>query len=259
MENLAKATKVIKGKTHCLFTLENFKVAYPEYENLTIWRDGVEGQWVLTDDNHVVQILKRGKISGNGQTKTYIRTICGSLVVESNMEMNGFIAENIYTFSQSNEYKRFLKKEDASSKEVLFARYIALGQTSKGLSATEAYMKTYETNNETYATKRAAQLLKTERVSSMVREEVRKILDEEGVNDGYIIRQMKSVADSSENDGTRMRSLEALAKISGLFEQESKGHQELTVWQGFSPEQLKEVKDPTLLAHAEKDVGQKAG
>tara|TARA_R100000458_G_C8277761_1_gene253405 strand:- start:1058 stop:1831 length:774 start_codon:yes stop_codon:yes gene_type:complete len=253
MESLAKATKTIKGKTHCLFTLANFKKAYPEYENICNWRDGVEGQWVYTDDEHIVQILKKGSITGKGQTKTYIRTICGTFVIESNMIMDGIIAENIYTFSQSNEYKRFLKKKDASSKEVIFARYIALGQTSNGPTPTEAYMKTYDTTNKTYATNRAAQLLKTERVSSMIREEVRKILDEEGVSDGYIIRQMKSVADLSENDGTRMRSLEALAKISGLFEQEQKGHQELTVWQGFSPEQLKEVGEPALLAHAEND------
>jgi len=253
MENLAKATKTIKGKTHCLFTLANFKRAYPEYETLCNWREGVEGQWVYTDDEHIVQILKRGKISGHGKTKSYVRTICGSFVIESSMDMNGFLADNIFTFSQSNEYKRFLKKEDASSKEVLFARYIALGQTTEGLSPTEAYMKTYNTNNETYATKRAAQLLRTERVSSMVREEVRKILDEEGVSDGYIIRGMKRMADESDNDSSVLRSLESLAKISGLFEQDTKGHQELTVWQGFSPEQLDEIKEPTLLAHAEKN------
>ena len=53
-----------------------------------------------------------------------------------------------------------------------------------------------------------------------------------------------------------MRSLDALSKIAGLFDTEKKQEQ-LTVWSGFSPEQLEAIKSEQsnikVLAHAEKE------
>ena len=90
----------------------------------------------------------------------------------------------------------------------------------------------------------------------MVTEEVKAILNEEGVSPKYIIRLYKDIADISERDSDRLRSLDALAKMSGLFDTEKKQEQ-LTVWAGFSPEQLEAIKsdkgEQKVLAHAEKD------
>ena len=70
------------------------------------------------------------------------------------------------------------------------------------------------------------------------------------------VTNYKDIADISERDSDRLRSLDALAKISGLFDTDKKQEQ-LTVWSGFSPEQLEAIKSEQnnvkVLAHAEKE------
>ena len=162
--------------------------------------------------------------------------------------MYGQIAENIYTFSGTNEYKRFMQSADASSKEVLFAQYVATGE-----DPVDAYLKTYNTENERYAKTQSGRLLKTDRIQKMIREEIKAVLDEESVSLNYIIRRFKQVADESQKDGDVLRSLESLAKIAGLYEGKETKQQQLTVWGGFSPEQLEGVKKEKVLLHGEVD------
>lgn len=243
-------SKTIKGVTHNLYTTHiDFKTAYPMYGTIKQWRKGNEGDWVSTDDNGVVQILKKGILKDkSGKDSPYIRTICGTFLTESNSVMSNDVAENIYTFSRTNEYRRFIKKEDVSSREVLFARYLA-----KGENAISAYKRAYSTENDSYAKARSTQLLKTKRIQSMISEEVKKVLDEEGVSPNYIIQKYKQISDIGENDATTLRALDSLAKISGLFETKENVKEQLTVWQGFTPEQLEHIKQEKLLGHAEKE------
>ena len=90
----------------------------------------------------------------------------------------------------------------------------------------------------------------------MVKQEIRDILNSEGVSPEYIIQKYKDIADISDRDSDRLRSLDALAKMSGLFDTEKKQEQ-LTVWAGFSPEQLEAIKsdksEQKVLAHAERE------
>ena len=149
--------------------------------------------------------------------------------------MTSEIPDNIYSFSKEDNHERFLKKKKPSNKEFLFARYIA-----KGEDTVESYLKAYKTSNKKYANRRANELLRSERVRNMVSEEIKKILDGEGVTPGYIIQTFKQVTDLAERDTDRLRALESLAKIAGLFEVEKK-KEELTVFAGFSEEQMKAI------------------
>ena len=72
--------------------------------------------------------------------------------------------------------------------------------------------------------------------------EIKEILDGEGVTPGYIIQVFKQVCDLADKDGDRLRALENLAKIAGLFETEKKSEQ-LTVFAGFTDEQMKAISD----------------
>ena len=82
--------------------------------------------------------------------------------------------------------------------------------------------------------------MRTERIKKVVSKEIRDILDSEGVTPNYIIQVFKQVTDLADKDGDRLRALESLAKISGLFETEKKSEQ-LTVFAGFTDEQLKAI------------------
>ena len=90
----------------------------------------------------------------------------------------------------------------------------------------------------------------------MVKEEIREILDDEGVTNIWLIERYKTIADLAESDTAKLRSLDSLAKISGLFDTEEKKSEQVTVWAGFKPEQLAEVEKhgkPELVAHAERE------
>ena len=249
--------KEIKNTKHYLYdNKEEFAVSFPEGVIRHNWRHGEEGEWVFTDDGFVCQILRKLNIKEKDDSSVgCVRTVCGTFIAkDTSKEMLGEdgIAENIYTFSGTNRSKSEFNKRKRNSRELLFARYVAEGKDN-----IEAYKLAYpDARNSRYIKKRTERLLKTETINKMITVERRKKLDEEGVTDNWLIERYKTIADLAENDNAKLRSLDSLAKISGLFDTEEKKSEQVTIWAGFSPEQLEEVKKdgkPQIIAHAEKD------
>jgi len=248
--------KEIKYIKHFLYdSIKEFGLYYPDILPVH-WKMGKEKDWVLTDDGHVCQILKRGKLHEKALNidTNYVRTVCGTFVIQKpNIKMLGEkgIAENIYAFSGNFKAKNtYQSKHKLNNKEFLFARYIA-----KGLDAKDAYRKLYpNAKNEIYIAQKASVFSNKESIRNMVKKEQDELLKEKGVAPGWIIEQYKQIAELSERDSDRLRSLDSLAKMSGLFDVEKK-HEQLTVWQGFSPEQLEAINGgkTELIAHAERE------
>jgi hypothetical protein len=250
--------KKIKGKEHRLYDNMSEFMAFNESLAPTgDWRHGDEGDWVYTDDLYVCQILRVFYVTvpSNGKRQKCIRTVCGSFVVpQKNIKMLGQkgVAKNIYTFSGNYDSINKIREKKTSSKKFLFAQYVAAGMDSG-----QAYSILYpKAKDEQYIKTAVSKLLQQKKVQQMVKEEIRELLSTEGVSPEYIIRLYKDIADISERDSDRLRSLDALAKMSGLFDTEKKQEQ-LTVWAGFSPEQLEAIKSDKgtqkVLAHAEKE------
>ena len=162
------------------------------------------------------------------------------------------VAQNIFSFSGNYEaiYER-AKERKLNNREFLFARYVASGEDT-----ISAYKKAYpKAKNEDYIKQKTNVLLNKEEVRTMVKEEVKKILADEGVSPEWIVQKYKLIADLSDRDTDKLRSLESLSKIAGLFDTDKKQEQ-LTVFQGFTPKQLEALqsgKETTMLAHAEKE------
>ena len=248
--------KEIKYIKHYLYdNVEEFSISYPGILPV-YWKLGEEKDWVLTDDGHVCQILKKGQLREKALnlTQNYIRTVCGTFIVQKpNIKMLGAkgIADNIYAFSGSfKAFKNYQNKNKLKTKEFMFARYIA-----DNISKEEAYRKAFpKAKDEAYVKQRTSTLLNKESVRTMLTKEKEKLLDEKGVAPGWIVEQYNQIAELSERDSDKLRSLEALAKMSGLFDTEKKQEQ-LTVWQGFTPEQLEAINGgkKELIAHAERE------
>ena len=237
--------KDIKGNRHYLYdNLEEFLALVPNNSVTHNWRDGKEGEWIVTDDSCVCQILKKSKI-GN---KTCIRTLCGTYDVNGSFQMLGDkgIVDNIYSFS--GKYSSDTDK--ISGKQQLFAQYVA-----KGDNAIEAYKKSHpDAKSESYIKRRTSSLLKTESVQKMIKKEIQECLASEGVTPEWIIGQYKTVVDVSDKNSDCLRALESLTKIAGLFDTQDTKSEQLTVWAGFSPEQLEALNGTKkLVAHAEKE------
>ena len=77
----------------------------------------------------------------------------------------------------------------------------------------------------------------------MVKKEIESILKNEGVTPEWIIEQYKQIIDLSERDTDKLRSLEALSKMSGLFDTEKKTEQISVGFAGFLEPGQKELLD----------------
>ena len=227
--------KEIKGVKHFVYSLTEWEIKHPK-SKLESWRVGQEGDWVLTDDEHVVQILKKVKYNNI----SIVRCVTGTYDINGSELMMSEIPENIYSFSRKDKYKTVKNRKKVNAREFLFAQYVARGIFDKNLDIVDSYVKVYDTNNKNYAKSKAQQLMRTERIQKVVSKEIQDILDIEGASPNYIIQVFKQVADLAEKDGDRLRALESLAKISGLFNTEKKSEQ-LTVFAGFTDEQLKAI------------------
>ena len=251
--------KEIKGIKHFLYdNAEEFKAFNPKDEIKGNWRECRQGDWAYTDDMQVCQILKRSDIYDDfsQKNKTLFRTVCGTYIAErQNMKMIGAdgIPDNIYAFSKTfkshNQYQKDNKKK---TKELLFAKYVA-----KGDGVTDAFKKVYKNaKNDSYISRKTNELLNKKSVYNMINENIKEILSEEGVSAKWIIQQYKEIIADSRRDSDKLRSLEALTKIAGLFEQEKKTEQ-ITVWGShmFNKEQQEILgnKEPELLEHHEKE------
>ena len=248
--------KQIKNTNHYLYdNIDEFLIQSPEGVVRHNWRHGDEGEWVYTDDGFVCQILKKSKIKQQNRSVTCVRTVCGTFLArDRKKEMLGGdgIAENIYTFSGTNVSQKDFNERGRNSRELLFAKYVA-----GGLGAIESYKKAYpEARSSNYIKNRTDKLLKTETIRKMIDKQIEEILNEEGVTPNWLIERYKTIADLAESDTAKLRSLDSLSKIAGLFDLAEKKSEQVTIWAGFSPEQLEEVKkhgEPELVAHAEKD------
>ena len=250
--------KEIKGIPHKLYDDESeFSAFNPNETIVGGWRHGNVHDWVLTDDGYVCQILSKNKLNHPGYKKlrTMVRTVCGSFIVEQKTHkmLGEFgVAENIYAFSGNNIAKKsFSKDRKLKSREFLFARYVASGS-----NPFDAYRKAFpKANDERYIKEKSNFLLNKEEVRTMVKDEIKKILADEGISPEWIVAKYKDIADISDRDSDRLRSLEALAKMAGLFDTEKKQEQ-LTVFTGFTPEQMEAIsggKKAELIAHKDKE------
>jgi len=238
--------KDIKEDRHYLYdNSEEFKAFVQNTPIVEDWRDGTQGDWVLTDDGYVCQILRLSKIG----KRMCIRTLCGIYAIDGSVQMIGDngIVDNIYSFSGKHSFDT----DKVSAKQYLFAQYVA-----KGDNSIDAYKKAHpDAKSESYIKHRTSSLLKTESVQKMIKKEIQECLASEGVSPEWIIGKYKTIADVADRESDSLRALESLSKIAGLFDTQDTKSEQLTVWAGFSPEQLEALNngDKKLVAHAENE------
>jgi hypothetical protein len=250
-------TRKIKHKKYKIYeSEEEFRKDYPDEKIYTNWREGTEGSWVKTDDGRVCPVLHRGELRNGtveGVYNYYIRTPIGSFVCRDGIVMDGEPRKNIYSFGSGDkspyEIKRDRKKP--TKREFLFAKYVA-----KGDDIVDAFLSAYPTENRDYAESQAKILMNTERVRGLIREEIDKVLNEAEITPLYILNKMKNIIESPDGkDSDKVSILKELVTISGMKDTEKRS-ESVTVFQGFSQEQLSAIggEDTKKLAEAKREI-----
>jgi len=209
------------------------------------WREGQLFDWVKTDDDCFIQILRKGdmmKPKGKVRKVTYLGTCTGTFVVSPTTKMDTSKHVNIYSIGGNIERdQRLDERESLSTREELFVQYLA-----GGVDPRDAYLKAFPTNNPNYAGIRAGQLIKTARVRSAMKEELKPYMEALGLDENYVLSNIKEVIDSCDKDDTKLK---ALFKLADIMDMEDKNQTKITtmtgaLFQGFTPEKLEEVERP---------------
>lgn len=216
-----------------------------EINYLEDWRDGHISDWVKASDGCIIQILREGtmmKPKGKVRSVRYIGTCTGTFIVSKSTKMDTSKRINIYSLGGNiDRDERIEARDKLSTKEELFVQYLA-----SGMDARMAYLKAFPTNDPHYAGLRAGQLVKTTRVKTAMKEELKPVLEEIGINEKSILEGIFNIALSSGKDDTKLK---ALFKLADIMDMEDKNKTQVTqltgaVFQGFDSKQLDKAKRP---------------
>ena len=253
----------IKGKRHYVYDSKTeFSQHHAHLEGVSSikmnlvedWRDGKEGDWVVSDDDRVVQLLKVSDLNHPNDRKNYkwarnyVRTIVGTFVNNKNTFMDTDFDQhpNRYTFSKKIKYtsKRVTKRKKVTNNEKIFATNVV-----SGMGPVKAYIDAFQTvTDENKARKKALVLLKQERVMQEIEKSVLDVAKELGVDHRYILNRLKTLADDSEDDNIILQSTKELGKIIGTSTSpvKQKDIGVFGMFQGFSPDQLTDAQGKVL-------------
>ena len=216
-----------------------------EVDVVSDWRNANIGDWVKADDDCIIQILRKGNMmrdKGRDRVRSYIGTCTGTFVCLPRNKMDTSRRRNIYSIGRElSAEERVSSRTTLSKSEVLFVQYL-----SSGLSAQQAYLKAFPTNNPHYANTKSASLVKTERIVKAMKRELEPIVKELGISPKYILDRIKAEADNGDKADVRLK---ALFKLSDILDLEDKSSTKVTqvtgaLFQGFSEDQLEAVERP---------------
>jgi len=209
------------------------------------WKKSNIGDWVKADDGCIIEVLRKGVMKrqkGKNKEVSYIGTCTGTFPAYKASQMDTERRLNIYSFGGGKLSDDVLvQRENLSKHEQVFVVYLA-----SGLNAQDAYMRAFPTNNPGYAKFKSAQLVKTSRVRTAMKEELKPVMEDLELDETFVLKNIKEVILSSEKDDTKLKALFKLADIMDMEDKTRTNTTTLSVgaFKGFSDNILEEVQRP---------------
>ena len=203
------------------------------------------GDWVLADDKCIIQILRKGAMLRKNGNRAYVGTCTGTFLVLQDTFMDTDRRTNIYSFGGDSTPEQVVaNRRKMTANEELFVTYV-----SQGLSPEDAYIKAFPTNNKQYARMKAVNLIKTERIKTAVKEELKPILQELDIDEKMVLENIKIVAQTAEKDDTKLKALFKLSDILDLEDKNSAKVQQITgvQFQGLTNDMIDVAQRPKEL------------
>lgn len=200
----------------------------PEFIQVKDWKTADTGDWVNTDDGHVVQILKKWDI--------FVQTCTGTYKLSGTLDT--VRKQDIYSISGKSSYQNVLDRKNPTQKEIFFALRAAKGQTPA-----EAYLEVFDTKNPKTAKKKAAILIKTERIQKILKQDMKDVFEKIGANTESMVEVVWDIAQNGKNDSDRLKASGMMWDAADLVEK-NRVTEVAGKFFGFTPEKLAEVIRP---------------
>ena len=209
------------------------------------WRVAEIGDWILADDGCIIQVLRKNsmiKKRGKARVVYTIGTCTGTFVCRKNVLMDTEKRDNIYCMSGKNAVESLRNRAKISSNEILFTHHL-----TKGLSPTDAYIKSFRTKSRKYAKIQASVLVKTTRIRKAMKEELKPVLQSLGISPELVLEGIRDIAtDVEAKHSDKLKALFELGEILELKETSRITEVSGALFQGFQPEQIQATKRPKL-------------
>ncbi len=209
-------SREIKGIVHFMYEWEEFSENNPDETITENWREGQEGDWVLTDDGTVVQILKRKSMYrtdnyGKGGSQ-YVRTVCGSFICRPGSRMDSNFRKNIYSFGgDKTAEEHFRERQELTRREWLFVCYYLTDIDNP----VGAYLTAFSTKSFKWAKDQAYKLLRQRRIMDAVNQNINEVGEETGATVEWAIRSIKETVDISKDDEIKLKGADMIMRYHG--------------------------------------------
>lgn len=242
--------------THWVFdSLEEYYAKYNTvYEGeiprvQTDWKsiEVKEGDWVVADDDRVVQILKKKDYLRHPKDTTnytkssgYVRTCVGAFLCSTGTYMDADLSveRSRYTFSPKPVMQ--IRKEHKDSLALSSKDEVFMARLAGGVDPLEAYKSAFKNDGE-HSEKNMIALLKTKRIRNKISEVFRQELVNQGMTEEYIAGKYKTLA---EDEDSKIQ-LEAIRDVRKMHQESAKEEEESTLiyFKGFNQVESKEIED----------------
>jgi hypothetical protein len=236
-------TYTIKKQDHHVY--EDLDEIPKDLVYLKDWRKAEVGDWVLSDDACIIQVLRKNALTkprGRVRVVYTIGTCTGTFSASPNAKMDTIRRDNIYSISGKISKHTFRDRSKITSNETLFSSLL-----TRGVSPEDAYLKVYRTNNKNYAKLQAGILVKSEGIRKEMKEELKPILSALGISPELVLEGIKDIAtDEEAKHSDKLKALFELGEILELKETNKITEVTGALFQGFQPEQLQSTQRPQL-------------
>ena len=191
------------------------------------WRNAKKGNWILTSDNKVLQVLGRRETKKKSHKKPiiFIRIGYGEVPTYKSAiyarEYSDWHWDNGHRYDLIKDVKPTLKQS------MFIDELIRLGDIdSKGMwsydSIVSAYQTVYKDNNPTSSLQRGLHILKKKRVKEHMSKLMKDKFDDIGVTDEYVADKYKNfIEDKKISAGVRLNALNKVSELKGHTEKET--------------------------------------
>jgi len=219
------------------------------------WRNAEVGDWILTDDEKVLEVLGRRQRKHKSYKKpvVFIRTGYG----ETPTYKQRIHAKKRADYEWDSRYKKGLRYNvKPTALQTAFMENLLGGgkMAADGMWTTEsiinAYQSVYAENNPSVSLRRGLAILRKKTVKEHMSKIMRPVLVDKGIDDDYVAEKLKNfIEDLDVPAGTRFM---ALGKASDLL-----GHSEKEKEERAQTVFMLSDGDKKLLAHVRKELSDK--
>lgn len=195
---------------HCIYSVEEADRLKLEY--LKDWREGEIGDWVLTDDGFVVQVLTASRDSRD-------RKIIGTCTMTTNAWSKNC---KLDTRERESRYSINGKVRNDNPTHMTASLAFFCTLVANGHEPEMAYIKAfYEKNTgkkipNTYVKRRTKVLMGSDIVKQKIAEEIGDQMDKLGITREWILRKFKSLIETGSNEAAVVSALNKLSSFQGM-------------------------------------------